>query len=305
MKKIKQDFSSLVLKFEKIIEEEEGKEVSNQFRTNIGKLNLDEMKHAHDIIHQLNCHIGMLPIDISAVPARINSFLYSYCKELQGNTMRPTCGGSYLSINCDKQKFYIGPAISGTSSLPAKFLEKRFFAYMTVEDLIRLYSFDLSSKNLTIDGMDCLEYNNQSFGLDTPLLEILDMSRFLKFYFNFSRFYDEETGKLARTTSDDRDVDELLKFIEGDQTGEKKKKKQKKKRKPQKEVKPADKENEKICSEKSAKDENDARKLNSYINALKLVISFKYLPLWPKKLQIRLRRRRKRNKRKRGNLRRK
>ena len=134
------------------------------------------MKHAHDIIHQLNCHIGMLPIDISAVPARINSFLYSYCKELQGNTMRPTCGGSYLSINCDKQKFYIGPARSGTSSLPEKFLEKRFFAYMTVEDLIRIYSFDLSSKNLTIDGMDCLEYNNQSFGLDTPLLEILDMS---------------------------------------------------------------------------------------------------------------------------------
>ena len=32
---------------------------------------------------------------------------------------------------------------------------------MTVEDLIRLYSFDLSSKKLTIDGMDCLEYNNQ------------------------------------------------------------------------------------------------------------------------------------------------
>ena len=198
LKKIKQDFSSLVLKFEKIIEEEEGREVSDQFRTDIGKLNLDEMKHAHDIIHQLNCHIGMLPIDISAVPARINSFLYSYCKELQGNTMRPTCGGSYISINCDKQKFYIGPARSGTSSLPEKFLEKRFFAYMTVEDLIRLYSFDLSSKNLTIDGMDCLEYNNQSFGLDTPLLEILDMSRFLKFYFNFSRFYDEKAGKLAK-----------------------------------------------------------------------------------------------------------
>ena len=75
LKKIKQDFSSLVLKFEKIIEEEEeGNEVSGQFRTDIGKLNLDEMKHAHDIIHQLNCHIGMLPIDFSAVPARINSF---------------------------------------------------------------------------------------------------------------------------------------------------------------------------------------------------------------------------------------
>jgi hypothetical protein len=84
LKKIKQDFSSFVLKFEKIIEEEEeGNEVSGQFRTDIGKLNLDEMKHAHDIIHQLNCHIGMLPIDISAVPARINSFLYSYCKELK------------------------------------------------------------------------------------------------------------------------------------------------------------------------------------------------------------------------------
>ena len=140
---------------------------------------------------------------------------------------------------------------------------------MTVEDLIRIYSFDLSSKNLTIDGMDCLEYNNQSFGLDTPLLEILDMSRFLKFYFNFSRFYDEKAGKLARTTSDDRDVDELLKFIEGDQTGEKKKKKQKKKRKPQNEAKPIEKDNEGKKSEKS-KDEKNVSKLDECINNMQI-----------------------------------
>ena len=64
LKVIKHNFPSLISRIEEIIDEEEGKRYSDQFRTNIGELSPDQIKHARELLHNLVCHTRVLTTNL-------------------------------------------------------------------------------------------------------------------------------------------------------------------------------------------------------------------------------------------------